>query len=59
MISELAGRLIGTDGADFATKFDLRWATALVTQNGLGNDSIDVQIYATVLFRAVRRAFEK
>lgn len=41
-LSELAGRLIGTDGADFATKFDLRWATALVTQNGLGNDSIDV-----------------
>jgi carbon-monoxide dehydrogenase medium subunit len=55
----LSARLIGTDGADFASKFDLRSATEVVTQNCFGDDSIEAQIYATVLYRAVRRAFEK
>jgi aerobic carbon-monoxide dehydrogenase medium subunit len=58
-LSELAGRLIATDGAKFASNFDVRRATAFVTQNGFGDDSIEAQNYGGVLSRAVKRAFEK
>jgi carbon-monoxide dehydrogenase medium subunit len=55
----LAERLCGTNGADFASKFDLRRAAEVVTQNGFGGDPTEAQVYATVLCRAVKRAFER
>jgi carbon-monoxide dehydrogenase medium subunit len=58
-LPEVARRVISADGADFASIFDLRRATEVVTQNRFGDDSIEVQIYATVMSRVVRRAFEK
>jgi aerobic carbon-monoxide dehydrogenase medium subunit len=45
--------------ADFASKFDLKAATEAVIRSGLGEDPIETQIYGTVLYRAVRRAFQK
>jgi len=55
----LAERLRATDGADFASKFDLRRATEVVTQYGFGGDPIETQIYATALSRAIKRAMEQ
>jgi aerobic carbon-monoxide dehydrogenase medium subunit len=55
----LAIQLSNSDGADFASTFDVRRATEVVTQNGFGDDPIEDQIYATVLSRAIKRAFEK
>jgi CO/xanthine dehydrogenase FAD-binding subunit len=55
----LAKQLSGTAGVDFASKFDLGQATDVVTQSGLGDDPLETQVYATVLYRAVKGAFEK
>jgi aerobic carbon-monoxide dehydrogenase medium subunit len=55
----LAGRLSGTDGADFASKFDLRLASEVVARCGFGGDAIEAQIYATVLSRAIKRTVAK
>jgi aerobic carbon-monoxide dehydrogenase medium subunit len=55
----LAGRLTATDGTDFAAKFGPGLASEAVAQSGFAGDPIDAQIYATVLSRAVKRAFAK
>lgn len=55
----LAGRLTGTDGAAFASKFDRGLASEIVDRSGFGGDPIEAQIYATVLSRAIKRAMQK
>jgi carbon-monoxide dehydrogenase medium subunit len=55
----LAERLIGADGADFASKFDLGLVREVIVRSGFGGDPIEAQIYATVLSRAIKRAMEK
>jgi aerobic carbon-monoxide dehydrogenase medium subunit len=55
----LAKHLSGTDGVDFASKFDLGQAIEVVTQGGFGGDPIEAQVYATVLCRAVKGALAK
>ncbi len=55
----LANQLSGTDGVDFASKFELGQAIEVVTQSGFGGDPIEAQVYATVLCRAVKGALAK
>jgi len=54
-----AERLIGTDAADSASKVDPGLASEIVAQSAFGADPLEAQIYSTVLFRAVKRAFER
>jgi aerobic carbon-monoxide dehydrogenase medium subunit len=58
-LSALANGLSGANPTDFASKFDLRAATEALVRSSLGEDPIETQIYATVLYRVVRRAFQK
>ncbi len=55
----LAKQLSGTDGVDYASKFDLGQAIEVVTESGFGSDPIEAQVYATALCRAVKGALAK
>jgi hypothetical protein len=58
-LTELSGRLGGGDGAAFAAEFDPGLAREVVARSGFGNDPVEAHIYATVLSRAIKRAFVK
>ena len=58
-LTELSGRLGGGDGAAFAAEFDPHLAREVVARSGFGNDPVEAHIYATVLSRAIKRAFLK
>jgi aerobic carbon-monoxide dehydrogenase medium subunit len=58
-LSVFADGISDANPADFASKFDLKAATEAVVRSGLGEDPLETQIYGTVLYRAVRRAFQK
>jgi len=58
-LTELSGRLGGGEGAAFAAEFDPDLAREVVARGGFGNDPVAAQIYATVLSRTLKKAFQK